>query len=394
MSGSPEPRRDHSESPRKIGPERRTVFKRLEKGVFHRLGDKGKEERSLLPKNVITKEHPHEGRKRCWKVKVAQEDIGSRSQRGKSQVLRTTCPNHGIPRELPLAEKCIKDTVEIHNIKQRDGESIEEFVRRYKLECRDVKGALKCLKISGFMHEITNPELIKRLHDKIPKSVDKMMKVTTAFLRGEVAASNRERKKSILSRKQQEAGQKQNFKKGGFRNQQRPERKQDRFTLLTKTPKDPGFRQRKRIKAKQWKRLGEGGKKGENLKKGQADGDTDGEEDGMEGPMIIETEMGGHCVHCMEARGKEDPGSSIYGLQNSKIPSDMRNGHATDQQDYSTRMHNGFRARGATARNQPSHRRKNSGGNSPRISEANYSNRLYVDGRRDEGAMQFTKAQP
>ncbi|GJS41729.1 hypothetical protein Tco_0566772 [Tanacetum coccineum] len=42
MSGSPELRRGHSESPRKKGPERKTVFKRLEKGVFYRLGDKGK----------------------------------------------------------------------------------------------------------------------------------------------------------------------------------------------------------------------------------------------------------------------------------------------------------------------------------------------------------------
>ncbi|GJY27480.1 hypothetical protein Tco_0403247 [Tanacetum coccineum] len=41
-SGSPEPRRCRSESPRKRGPKRETVFKRLEKGVFHRLGDKEK----------------------------------------------------------------------------------------------------------------------------------------------------------------------------------------------------------------------------------------------------------------------------------------------------------------------------------------------------------------
>nr|GEV01184.1 reverse transcriptase domain-containing protein [Tanacetum cinerariifolium] len=74
-------------------------------------------------------------------------------------------------------KKCIKDPVEIHNIKQRDGESTEEFVRRYKIECRDVKGAPECMKIFGFMHEITNPELIKRLHDKIPKSVGEMMKL-------------------------------------------------------------------------------------------------------------------------------------------------------------------------------------------------------------------------
>nr|GEW77913.1 hypothetical protein [Tanacetum cinerariifolium] len=40
MSGSPEPRRNHSESPRKRDLERKMVFKRLEKGVFHRLEDK------------------------------------------------------------------------------------------------------------------------------------------------------------------------------------------------------------------------------------------------------------------------------------------------------------------------------------------------------------------
>ncbi|GJU96909.1 reverse transcriptase domain-containing protein [Tanacetum coccineum] len=55
---------------------------------------------------------------------------------------------------------------------------------------------------------------------------------------GEVAASNHERKKSFPPWKQQEGNQKQNFKKGGFRSQQRPERKQDRFTLLTKTHKE------------------------------------------------------------------------------------------------------------------------------------------------------------
>ncbi|GJW04270.1 reverse transcriptase domain-containing protein [Tanacetum coccineum] len=55
-------------------------------------------------------------------------------------------------------KKCIKDPVEIHHIRQRDGESTEEFVRRYKLECRDVKGAPECIKISRFMHGITNLE--------------------------------------------------------------------------------------------------------------------------------------------------------------------------------------------------------------------------------------------
>ncbi|GJW30823.1 reverse transcriptase domain-containing protein [Tanacetum coccineum] len=135
-------------------------------------------------------------------------------------------------------KKCIKDPIELHNIKQRDGEFTEDFVRRYKMESRDVKGAPECMRISGFMHGIINPQLIKRLHDKILKMVDEMMRVTTSFLRGEVAASNHERKKSFPPWKQQESGHRQNFKKGGFRNQQRPERKQDRFTLVIKTPKE------------------------------------------------------------------------------------------------------------------------------------------------------------
>ncbi|GJX90694.1 reverse transcriptase domain-containing protein [Tanacetum coccineum] len=71
------------------------------------------------------------------------------------------------------------------------------------------------------------------------------------------------------------------------------------------------------------------------------------EEDGMEGPMIIESEMIGHCMHRM---GKENPGSSIHGSRNAKIPSDRRNGYTTEQQDHSTRMHNGFRTRSATAK--------------------------------------------
>ncbi|GJW85375.1 hypothetical protein Tco_0158520 [Tanacetum coccineum] len=41
LSGSPELRHDHSESPKETSPERKTVFKRLEKGVFHRFEDKG-----------------------------------------------------------------------------------------------------------------------------------------------------------------------------------------------------------------------------------------------------------------------------------------------------------------------------------------------------------------
>ncbi|GJX11914.1 reverse transcriptase domain-containing protein [Tanacetum coccineum] len=66
------------------------------------------------------------------------------------------------------------------------------------------------MRISGFMHGITNPELIKRLHDNIPKSVDEMWRATTEFLRGEVAASNQARRKGTPAWKLQEGGRKYN----------------------------------------------------------------------------------------------------------------------------------------------------------------------------------------
>ncbi|GJY27859.1 hypothetical protein Tco_0403626 [Tanacetum coccineum] len=60
----------------------------------------------------------------------------------------------------------------------------EDFIQRYKSKSGNVKGAPECMRISGFVHGITNPELIKRFHEKIPKTVDEMMQVATSFLQG------------------------------------------------------------------------------------------------------------------------------------------------------------------------------------------------------------------
>ncbi|GJZ45609.1 reverse transcriptase domain-containing protein [Tanacetum coccineum] len=95
------------------------------------------------------------------------------------------------------------------------------------------------MRISGLVHRITNPKLIKRFHEKIPKTVDEMMQIATSFLQGQEAASNQERKKAPPAWKHQERGHRQNFKKGGgFCNQHKQEKRPDRFTLLTKTPKE------------------------------------------------------------------------------------------------------------------------------------------------------------
>ncbi|GKD22243.1 hypothetical protein Tco_1223946 [Tanacetum coccineum] len=64
-----------------------------------------------------------------------------------------------------------------------------------------------------------------------------MYRMTTSFLQGEVAALSHGRKKVPSSWKPSEGGDKPTFKKG-FKNKQKPDRKPDRFSLLTKTPKE------------------------------------------------------------------------------------------------------------------------------------------------------------
>ncbi|GJY18227.1 hypothetical protein Tco_0389718 [Tanacetum coccineum] len=95
----------------------------------------------------------------------------------------------------------------------REEESTEAFMERFKAESMHVNGAPKCMRISGFMHGITNPDLIKRLNDNIPKSVDEMMSVTIAFLRGEVVVANQSRKKAPPAWKHHEESHKPKFDK-------------------------------------------------------------------------------------------------------------------------------------------------------------------------------------
>ncbi|GJV93035.1 reverse transcriptase domain-containing protein [Tanacetum coccineum] len=361
-SGSPEPtpnvfsriRRDGSESPGHRDPEREAVFTRLgrkEKGIFNRLEVPVQEKRNPFPESVTTKRRLHRERKRSRKVKIAEEDTRSQGRKNKSQALKkTTYPNHGCAKkqipscvsmltgsarvwfdDLPpesvdsyddlkkafLAnflqqKKCIKDPVEIHHIKQRKGESTEDFVQRFKSESRHVKGALECMRISGFMHGITNPELIKRLHNNIPKSVDEMMRATIAFLTGEVAASNQARKKILPAWRQQETERKQNFdKRGDFRNQQRSKRRRDRFTLLTNSLKEILALDKGKFKAPppmstpvekrnnnkfyvfygERKGPAESSKKGRSMRKGQSFGNPNGPTCDNRQAYLVETDI-------------------------------------------------------------------------------------------------------
>ncbi|GKD93099.1 reverse transcriptase domain-containing protein [Tanacetum coccineum] len=135
------------------------------------------------------------GNARVWFDKLPKESIDSYED------LRTAFRENYLQQT-----KHIKDPVEIHHIKQRDGESTEDFMERYKAEVLDVEGAPECMRISGFMHGITHPGLIKRLYERIPRSVDEMYRMTTSFLQGEVAALSHGRRKAHSSWKPSEGG--------------------------------------------------------------------------------------------------------------------------------------------------------------------------------------------
>ncbi|GJT56395.1 hypothetical protein Tco_0991449 [Tanacetum coccineum] len=106
---------------------------------------------------------------------------------------RTGDPEDHVKKFQAAAQKYIKNPVEIHNIKQKDRETIEDFMERFKVKTGRMKGAPECMRISRVMHGVNNPELTKCLKEHVPKTMEEMMIVTTAFLRGETAAASKKK---------------------------------------------------------------------------------------------------------------------------------------------------------------------------------------------------------
>ncbi|GJT64590.1 reverse transcriptase domain-containing protein [Tanacetum coccineum] len=137
-------------------------------------------------------------------------------------------------------KKCAKNPVELARVKQRQGESTGAYVERYKDECIHVKACPEILKISGFMNGINNPELIKRLNDRVPQTFDELMKRTRSFIQGEAAAADS--RKGYSNNRSQEQSRRQSNDQSSSRNNsyrgQRGGRGNDKYTPLTMTPKE------------------------------------------------------------------------------------------------------------------------------------------------------------
>nr|GEX32522.1 reverse transcriptase domain-containing protein [Tanacetum cinerariifolium] len=243
-------------------------------------------------------------------------------------------------------KKYVKDPVEIHNIKQKDGETIEDFMERFKTKTGRIKGAPECMRISGFMHGVNNPELTKHLNEHVPKTMKEMMITTTAFIRREAAAARK--KEGHASWKPQDQPKRHSSdKRPDFRGHPRGERGSNRFTPLTRTPKESWLpKQHRRMHAAEEadrgvstshliKEIKQGRDQSKTGKKETAAKDkptaiymvqswqrtvkqkvTQSFErvreiafpqltasNGTEGPLVIEAEMGGHVIHRMYIDG-------------------------------------------------------------------------------------------
>ncbi|GKC50374.1 hypothetical protein Tco_1073119, partial [Tanacetum coccineum] len=117
MSGSLEPRRNHSESLRKRDPAR----KRCSKG-WRRVSSTGSETRGTIYPHTRTIQG------------VGHTTLAAETPKAVTRVLESIDSYDDLKKAFLenylQQKKCIKDPVEIHNIKQRDGESTKEFVRR------------------------------------------------------------------------------------------------------------------------------------------------------------------------------------------------------------------------------------------------------------------------
>ncbi|GJR30309.1 hypothetical protein Tco_1106541 [Tanacetum coccineum] len=120
------------------------------------------------------------------------------------------------------------------------------YMERYKDECIHVKACPEILKISGFMNGINNPELIKRLNDRVPQTFDELMKRTRSFIQGEAAAAdsrkgysnNRSQEHSRRQSNDQSSSRNNNYRsqRGGRGNDKYTTSKVDMVTPLTMKP--------------------------------------------------------------------------------------------------------------------------------------------------------------
>ncbi|XP_022026799.1 uncharacterized protein LOC110927481 [Helianthus annuus] len=129
----------------------------------------------------------------------------------------------------------VKDATVIFQIKQRDDESLQEFIERYKKEGLTYVGADEKMRVAGFMNAITSKYLTRDFNKSLPKTLEEALERAEAHIRGEEAVDIKEQRKRGCSWQ----GNSPARKKGNFHSYDRRQReKVVNFTALTKTPQE------------------------------------------------------------------------------------------------------------------------------------------------------------
>nr|GEX27450.1 reverse transcriptase domain-containing protein [Tanacetum cinerariifolium] len=184
-------------------------------------------------------------------------------------------------------KKYVKDSVEIHNIKQREGETIEDFMQRFKIETRRMKGAPECMRISGFMHGVNNPETPKEiLATEASKFQPPPPMVTPIEKRSSNKFCDFHNNKGKLSHLIKEIKQGRDQSKAG----KKETAVKDKPTTIYMV--QSWQRTVKKKVTQSFERVGE-------IAFPQLAASN-----GTEGPLVIEAEMGGHMIHRMYIDGR------------------------------------------------------------------------------------------
>ncbi|GJW90393.1 reverse transcriptase domain-containing protein [Tanacetum coccineum] len=158
------------------------------------------------------------------------------------------------------------------------------------------------MRISRFMHGITYPELIKRLLDKIPRSVDEMMRVTTSFLGREVIAVGHNIDECMHLKRQIEE-----LLKNGKLSHVIKELKQNNGKDQPKTNKKGETSHKHKALAilmvQPWQRVARQRITQSFSHDPEISFPPLEEEEGIKGPMIIDAEIRGHFIHRMYVDG-------------------------------------------------------------------------------------------
>ncbi|XP_035832009.1 uncharacterized protein LOC118481032 [Helianthus annuus] len=89
----------------------------------------------------------------------------------------------------------VKYATVIFQIKQKDDESLRDFIERYKKEGLTYVGADEKMRIAGFMNAITSKYLTRDFNKCLPKTLEEALERADAQIRGEEAVDIKEQRK-------------------------------------------------------------------------------------------------------------------------------------------------------------------------------------------------------